>query len=273
MKKLLKFLLILTVIVVILSFLSIRFSDIFGEWMRKAGMTDEQIGKVDDAYDQAMDKVQQGVQYVGNELNVMTDRLAEVVAGSEEAYQMVAKLYGNTRMEGYYVNLDEKVSQGKALCSIRNLVGSRNQPYQTGVNPFADGSDLWYAYGRFWEDNNIAPGGLGGGDPLTGVDDWVRQLYFQNHPEAKPSLYAPTDGYVGAAVFVIWEERKIYPHSIAVCGDSLIYIEDVRYENGVAATVYYSVAADQGVLHSTSGEEFFDTYEINGYISPLNIFI
>ena len=273
MKRFIKLTLFILAVLVVLSFLSYTFSDFFGDWMRKAGMSEEQIDKVDQFYDNAMDKVQQGVGYVGKELTVMKDRLADLVAGSDEAYKVVAKLYTETRMKEHYTILDGKHAGGKSLCSINNLVGGRNQDYQAGINPFEDGSPAWYAFGRFREDNNMTLGGMTAEDPLQSVEDWTRQVYIQNNPDADLSRYVPTSGYLAANVFVVRDSAKVYPHSIAVCDSTMFYVEDVYYENGVPTQIYYSLAEDSGVLRVMSYGEFMEHFTIRGYIVPLNIFI
>ena len=273
MKKLWKFLLITAVVLVILFYLGFGFTDLFGEWMQKAGLTDQQIDNVDRIYASAMEKVQQGAKLVGKELGIMTGRLAELISGSEEAYQAVIKVYSGTRKDQHYLNLDQKVTDGKGLCSIQSITGGRSQAYRTGINPFPDGSSQWYAYGRFWEDNNIPLGGMTEEDVLSGVDAWTKEIYRQNNPDVDPSRYVPADGYLATWIFVVQGAERIYPHSIAVCAEKMVYVEDVRYDAGVPAVIYYSEAEGEGALKAMTWADFQNVFDIRGYIVPLNIFI
>ena len=271
MKKLLKFLLIAAVVLVILFYLGFGFTDLFGDLLEKAGLSQQQIDNVDRIYENAMEKVQQGAQTVGKELGVVTSHLTELIAGSDEAYQAVIKVYGSTRKDQHYAQLDQKAAEGKQLCSIQSITGSRSQPYRTGINPFPDGSPEWYGYGRFWEDNNIPLGGLTNADPLEGVETWTKEIYAQDHPDADLSRYVSTDGFLATWIFVARGAERIYPHSLGICREGMVYVEDVLYENGAPAVVYYSEA--DGQLRSMTWEQFQNAFDIRGYVVPLNIFI
>ena len=285
MKKLLKLVLVIAVILVVLFYLGFGFRDLFGEWLLKAGFTDQQIGNVDQIYGDAMNKVQQGLNHLTKELKTVVDRLTDLIAGSEEAYQVVTRLYGTTRLPDHFEKLEEKALQGKRLCSVSGVLGNRTQPYQAGINPFEDGQSTWYAYGRFWEDNGIPLGVRG--QPNAWPEElgvWLQKVYTQSNPNADLSRYTLKDGCMAAGVFLSSGEERIYPHSIAICdngtpGGRAIYIEDVKYESGVPVLVWFSetdgdstYTDEDGVLQAVTWEEFRAAQNVTHYIVPLNLF-
>ena len=53
----------------------------------------------------------------------------------------------------------------------------------------------------------------------------------------------------------------------------MVYVEDVRYDAGEPAVIYYSQAEGEGALQAMAWADFQNAFDIRGYIVPLNIFV
>ena len=267
--------------------------------MEQAGVPQEQIEEFRDTNkemaQEALDQLNKEIDELNDQMNVLADELGELILGSDEAYQTVAKLYENTRLPGRYDRLAGKAIDGtkiwemknpdggQRLCDMEKLLGGYTK-YYGSENPYTEGQCTWYCFGRFWEDNGIRLGDFNNGVQwLDNTDTWVKTVYQKENPDADMSKYSKIDGYRAAGVFVVRGEAKIYPHSIAVCTSSqsaghVMYIEDVTYENGEPVTVWFSEAnwrSDggkvddwDGVLMQMSYKDFCSKRSVLGYIVP-----
>lgn len=284
-------------------------SRLFGGLLREAGFSQSELDELDEAYQQSMDELEEQVNREMDDLadeltqqaRDLTDELAELAAGSDEAYHAFASLYNATRIPSPYATLASQAWDGLTiwndaydetrahrLCTITDASGALTDPYCKPINPYSIGQCTWYAYGRFYEDNGIALGGMGNAVTwLDGARDWMRTVWKEQNPAADAASYREIDGCLAAGIFVSDGAEHIYPHSIAVCTSSqsaghVLYIEDVEYVDGEPVTVYYSEANWKGVpssldpwdgiLQSMSYADFLKKRSIKGYIVPLNLY-
>lgn len=284
-------------------------SRLFGGLLREAGFSQSELDELDEAYQQSMDELEEQVNREMDDLadeltqqaHDLTDELAELAAGSAEAYHAFASLYNAMRIPSPYATLASQAWDGLTiwndaydetrahrLCTITDASGALTDPYCKPINPYRIGQCTWYAYGRFYEDNGIALGGMGNAVTwLDGARDWMRTVWKEQNPAAAAASYREIDGCLAAGIFVSDGAEHIYPHSIAVCTSSqtaghVLYIEDVEYVDGEPVTVYYSEANWKGVpssldpwdgiLQSMSYTDFLKKRSVKGYIVPLNLY-
>lgn len=310
MRRTLKIALALLLLALILtSGCSFKPSKLFGGLLREAGFSQSEIDQFDEAYQQSMDELEEQVNREMDDLadeltqqaRDLTDELADLAAGSDEAYHAFASLYNATRIPSPYATLASQAWDGLTiwndaydetrahrLCTITDASGALTDPYCKPINPYRIGQCTWYAYGRFYEDNGIALGGMGNAVTwLDGARDWMRTVWKEQNPAADAASYREIDGCLAAGIFVSDGAEHIYPHSIAVCTSSqtaghVLYIEDVEYVDGEPVTVYYSEANWKGVpssldpwdgiLQSMSYTDFLKKRSVKGYIVPLNLY-
>ena len=301
--------LLLLLALILTSGCSFKPSKLFGGLLREAGFSQSELDELDEAYQQSMDELEEQVNREMDDLadeltqqaHDLTDELAELAAGSDEAYHAFASLYNATRIPSPYATLASQAWYGLTiwndaydetrahrLCTITDASGALTAPYCKPINPYSIGQCTWYAYGRFYEDNGIALGGMGNAVTwLDGARDWMRTVWKEQNPAADAASYREIDGCLAAGIFVSDGAEHIYPHSIAVCTSSqsaghVLYIEDVEYVDGEPVTVYYSEANWKGVpssldpwdgiLQSMSYADFLKKRSIKGYIVPLNLY-
>ena len=231
--------LLLLLALILTSGCSFKPSKLFGGLLREAGFSQSELDELDEAYQQSMDELEEQVNREMDDLadeltqqaHDLTDELAELAAGSDEAYHAFASLYNATRIPSPYATLASQAWDGLTiwndaydetrahrLCTITDASGALTAPYCKPINPYSIGQCTWYAYGRFYEDNGIALGGMGNAVTwLDGARDWMRTVWKEQNPAADAASYREIDGCLAAGIFVSDGAEHIYPHSIAVC--------------------------------------------------------
>ena len=276
MKKLFRLILILVVICALCGgFVGV---------LQKLGCTDVQIGKAEKIYDKVKVKLSEN-------WDAVSDRLGELVLGSDSAYSTTVSLYAKTRRAARYDLLDEQamdadeweLDEATRLAGFTGIFGKPGAWYSAEKNPYSEGTDRWYVFGRFGEENGVALPEMGETNRwLNEAEAWAQVIYQEENPEKNPEDYAPMEGYRAMGAFVARGEEKIYPRAIAVCDGHLLYIEDVHFVNGKPEEVYFTEAdgkGETGVLDDWDGvlleedyEDFIAHRDILGYIVPMNIF-